>query len=209
MRGRCSGAMLLLWLIAAAIRDVSFIDAIWGLGMAALALLSFVRMEAPGARAGLIAAMAIAWGSRLGLHLFIRWRRGGEDPRYAKILGKAKSEGRYAIAALLLVFGPQAVLLFITCLPAQLGIFASPAPGPLGPLALAGARALGVGHALRGGRRLAAAPLPRRPCEQGQGARHRTVALHPPPQLFRRRLRVVGDLARLGRGRALGRAGRG
>lgn len=132
------GAMLLLWLVAALIKDVSFIDAVWGMGMAALAALSWARLETPGARAALIAAMAIAWGSRLGVHLFVRWRRGGEDPRYARILGKAKSEGRYASAALLLVFGPQAALLFLTCLPAQLGIFASLEPAPLGPLAFAG-----------------------------------------------------------------------
>lgn len=143
--GALLGAMLALWLVAAWIRDVSFIDAVWGLGMAALALLSFARMETPGARAKLIAALAIAWGVRLGVHLFVRWRRGGEDPRYAKILGKAKKEGRYASAALLLVFGPQAVLLFITCLPAQLGIFASPAPSPLGPLAYAGLALWAIG----------------------------------------------------------------
>lgn len=143
--GALAGAMLLLWLVAAAIRDVSFIDAVWGLGMAALALFSFARMEAPGARAALIAALAIAWGSRLGVHLFVRWRRGGEDPRYARILGKAKREGRYASAALMLVFGPQAVLLLLTCLPAQLGIFASPEPAALGPLAWTGLGLWAVG----------------------------------------------------------------
>jgi steroid 5-alpha reductase family enzyme len=136
--GALAAAMLLLWLIAARIGDVSFIDAVWGLGMAALALLSWARMEAPGTRAGLIAAMAVAWGVRLGAHLFVRWRRSGEDPRYARILGNAKGEGRYASAALIMVFAPQAVLLFITCLPAQLGILSSPAPARLGPLALAG-----------------------------------------------------------------------
>jgi steroid 5-alpha reductase family enzyme len=143
--GALIAAMLLLWLIAARIGDVSFIDAVWGLGMAALALLSWARMEEPGTRAGLIAAMAVAWGVRLGVHLFIRWRRSGEDPRYARILGKAKREGRYGTAALTRIFGPQALLLFITCLPAQLGIVASPAPAPLGPLALAGLALWSVG----------------------------------------------------------------
>ena len=37
------------------------------------------------------------------------------------------------------MFGPQAVLLFVTCLPAQLGVLASGEPAPLGPLAMAGA----------------------------------------------------------------------
>ena len=38
------------------------------------------------------------------------------------MLGKARAQGRYGAAALKVVFAPQAVLLFITCLPAQLGI---------------------------------------------------------------------------------------
>jgi len=59
--------------------------------------------------------------------------------RYARMLDKAKEQGRFAQAALTKVFGPQAFLLYLTCLPAQLGVLASGAPAPLGPLALAGA----------------------------------------------------------------------
>lgn len=132
-------AMLLLWRVAARIGDVSFIDAVWGGGMAALAVLAWANMAAPGARATMIMAMTLTWGGRLALHLFARWRRHGEDPRYARILGPARKAGRYDIAALSRVFGPQAVLLYVTCLPAQLGILASPAPAPPGPLAVIGA----------------------------------------------------------------------
>ncbi|MCW3849292.1 DUF1295 domain-containing protein [Sphingomonas sp. LB-2] len=131
-----AAAMALLWLLAARIGDVSFIDGVWGLGMAALALLSWVQ-TVPSPRATLIAAMTILWGVRLGLHLLARWRTSGEDNRYARILGKARREGRYASAALAKVFAPQAILLYLTCLPAQLGILAEPTP--IGPLALAGA----------------------------------------------------------------------
>jgi steroid 5-alpha reductase family enzyme len=128
--------MLLLWLLAVRIKDVSFIDAVWGGGMALLALASRLQVAGPRPRADLIAAMTILWGLRLGIHLYSRWRRGGEDPRYARILAEARIEGRYASGALKLVFGPQAVLLFMTCLPAQLGILA---PGrPVGPVAAAG-----------------------------------------------------------------------
>lgn len=131
--------MLGLCAIAARIRDVSFIDAVWGAGMAVLAIASWLQLGDPGARASLIAAMAAIWGLRLGLHLFTRWRAHGEDPRYARMLGKAKEQGRYGRAALTVVFGPQAVLLFLTCLPAQLGVLASADPAPIGPLAMAGA----------------------------------------------------------------------
>jgi steroid 5-alpha reductase family enzyme len=129
--------MTLLWLVAARIGDVSFIDAVWGLGMAATALVSWLQVPDPGQRAGIIAAMAMIWGTRLGVHLFLRWRQSGEDPRYARMLGKARANGTYARGAFT-VFASQAVLLFVTCLPAQLGVLASNAPAPLGPLALAG-----------------------------------------------------------------------
>ena len=130
--------MVLLCWIAVRIGDVSFIDAVWGAGMAVLALASFVQVGQPGPRAGLLLAMTAIWGLRLGLHLFLRWRGHGEDPRYAKMLGKARDQGRYGSAAFKVVFGPQAVLLFLTSLPAQVGILASGAPAPIMPLAWAG-----------------------------------------------------------------------
>ena len=117
--------LLALWEVAARIGDVSFIDAVWGAGMALLAAVSWVQLADPGPRAALIAAMAVIWGAKLGLHLYTRWRAHGEDPRYAR-------------AALTVVFAPQAVLLFITSLPAQLGVLASGAPAPIGLLAWAG-----------------------------------------------------------------------
>ena len=130
--------LLVLWRVAVRIGDVSFIDAVWGGGMALVAAVSWLQLGDPGARAGLIAAMALVWGLRLALHLLTRWRAQGEDPRYARMLGKAKEQGRFAGAALRLVFAPQALLLFVTCLPAQLGVLASLAPAPIGPLAWAG-----------------------------------------------------------------------
>lgn len=133
-----AGVMAGLWLIAVRIGDVSFIDAVWGGGMALLALAGWLQLGEPGARATLIMAMTVLWGGRLALHLFVRWREHGEDPRYARMLGKAKERGVFASAALKVVFAPQAVLLFVVCLPAQMGILAGPAPAPLGPLALAG-----------------------------------------------------------------------
>ena len=129
--------MLALWRQAVRIGDVSFIDAVWGGGMALLAGVSWLQLDAPGSRAMLIAGMALIWGARLAVHLFVRWRAAGEDPRYARMLGKAREQGRYARAALTVVFAPQAVLLFVTCLPAQLGVLAS-GTDAAGPLALTG-----------------------------------------------------------------------
>lgn len=137
--------MLGLWLVAVRIKDVSFIDAVWGGGMALLALTSWLQPDDPGARADLILAMAVLWGGRLALYLFLRWRQHGEDTRYAKMLAKAKARGTFAGAALAYVFAPQALLLFLTCLPAQMGILASQEPSSIGALALAGLALWSVG----------------------------------------------------------------
>ncbi len=130
--------MLLLWRVAVRIGDVSFIDAVWGGGMAVLAAVSWLQLPEPGPRAGLIGAMALIWGVRLAAHLFSRWRESGEDPRYAKMLGKARERGAFARAALTVVFGPQALLLFLVSLPAQLGVLSASSPAPIKSLAWAG-----------------------------------------------------------------------
>ena len=137
--------MLGLWLVAIRVGDVSFIDAVWGGAMALLALASWLQLDHRGARATLILAMTGLWGGRLALYLLWRWRGHGEDSRYAKMLGKAKARGRFAGAALAYVFAPQAALLLLTCLPAQMGILASVDPAPLGPLAWAGLALWSVG----------------------------------------------------------------
>lgn len=128
--------MALAWAYAVRIGDVSFIDAIWGGGMALLALTSLAQSDG-GARAQLVAAMAALWGARLALHLWRRWRKSGRDPRYDRILKRASEAGRFAAGAARRVFAPQALLLFVTCLPAQLGVLA--ADWPPGLLAASGA----------------------------------------------------------------------
>ncbi len=119
------GVMLLLWIVAVAIKDVSFIDAVWPMGMVLLAAASFWLANAASPASLLLLALTTAWGVRLGLHLFVRWRRNGVDPRYAKIIASAKQKKGWSFAktALLQVFLLQGPLLFMVCLPAQLGIW--------------------------------------------------------------------------------------
>jgi steroid 5-alpha reductase family enzyme len=132
------GLVLVLWVISLQIDDVSFIDSFWGGGMAVLALASWLRLAEPGPLANLIAAMTLLWGARLAIHLFRRWRREGEDPRYARMMRKPREQGRFASAALTKVFLGQAVLLFLVSSPAQTGILAAGATQPVSGLALAG-----------------------------------------------------------------------
>lgn len=120
------GAILLLWGIATLIRDVSFIDAFWAFGMVLLAWGTAWRVGVEAPHAKLLLALTTLWGLRLGIHLTIRWASQGEDPRYRKILALTgeKRKWSWAKTALIMVFLTQAPLLFITCLPAQLGIWA-------------------------------------------------------------------------------------
>jgi steroid 5-alpha reductase family enzyme len=134
--------ILLLWAYSVKIRDVSFIDAFWAFGMVLLASAAWLQSTAPGARSHLLLGLTVLWGLRLSLHLWTRWRAHGEDPRYAKIMGNVmeKKGWSWSKTSLLSVFLTQAPLLFITCLPAQLGIWASDSSGNIiGPIAFAGA----------------------------------------------------------------------
>jgi steroid 5-alpha reductase family enzyme len=133
-----------LWLVGLKLRDVTFVDAWWGLGMVMLALASFAATgEATPHKLALLMLCA-AWGLRLGGHLLLRWRREGRDKRYTGLLEHAQTVRGWSFgrASLLFVFATQAPLQFIVALPVQLGQAAPTAP-PLGPLAWAGV-ALGL-----------------------------------------------------------------
>jgi steroid 5-alpha reductase family enzyme len=140
--------MIVLWLISVRIRDVSFIDAFWAYGMAIMAGVSFLQTPSPGSLAYTIWALTALWGIRLGTHLFLRWRKEGMDPRYKKILGHAMDEQgmSFAKAALLRAWAMQIPLLFIVCLPAQLGILLAGADG-LSPVSILGAMITVIGIA--------------------------------------------------------------
>src|SRR3546814_4939114 len=62
-------AILGLWAGARAIRDVSFVDAFWPLGMVLLAWGSALQAGFGGQRTQLILALVTLWGLRLAAHL--------------------------------------------------------------------------------------------------------------------------------------------
>ncbi len=116
--------MLVLWGISVRIRDVSFIDSFWAFGMAIMAGLAMLQTDVHGPLGWAIFAMTALWGVRLGTHLLLRWRKEGEDPRYKKIIGGTmqKKGWSFAKTALLKAWVTQIPLLFLVCLPAQIGI---------------------------------------------------------------------------------------
>jgi steroid 5-alpha reductase family enzyme len=112
-----------LWLLSIALKDPSFIDAWWALGVVVIAWATYFQLTAPNPNALAIAALASAWGLRLGLYLLWRWLKHGRDRRYAKIIdgARAKRGWNFATASLLVVFGPQMLLQFLLALPVIVG----------------------------------------------------------------------------------------
>lgn len=129
-----------LWLVAAAIRDVSFIDSVWALGMGGLAAATYLQTDGAPGRRMLLMGLCAGWALRLGVHLLIRWRRHGPDRRYVRMMDKAKAERGwgYAQASLRLVFLLQAPLMWVVALPVQLGQM-SATPADVGVLGWIGA----------------------------------------------------------------------
>ena len=127
--------MLGLWLLALRLKDVSFVDGVWPLGMLLLAVATWPRTDGDPLRKGLLVGLCALWAVRLAWHLLKRWRGHGADGRYTAIVeGQEKSKGwSFGKTALLFVFLPQAALAWLTCLPVQLGqITATPSVGVIG-----------------------------------------------------------------------------
>lgn len=137
--GLLAAIMLALWAISVRIRDVSFVDAFWPFGMVLLALSTWLQADGPICRTTLILLLTTLWGLRLTNHLFLRWREQGEDARYTKIIARtAEKRGwSFATISLVQVFLLQGILLYIVCLPAQLGQIDT-LPRSLGWLAVIG-----------------------------------------------------------------------
>ena len=123
------------WLLCLKLRDVTPIDSLWAIGMVVMALASFLQTQGDPTRKALLLGLCVLWGVRLGSYLLWRWRDHGPDRRYQTMFAKAQEAKGwgFAKASLLLVFATQAPLLFIVCLPVQLGqIDAAPGVGVIG-----------------------------------------------------------------------------
>jgi steroid 5-alpha reductase family enzyme len=141
--GVTAAAMLLLWVLSLRLRDVSIVDVYWGPAFAVVAWTS-LAVAGPSPRGLLLAALATAWGARLGFHLGRRRRGHGEDRRYAAM--RAAHGDRFARVSLFTVFLLQAALVVVVSLPLQAGA-ALGARAPLGLLDAAGVALFAAGLA--------------------------------------------------------------
>lgn len=112
--------MLLFWLISVPLRNVAVVDIAWGLGFVLVALAAAWVCPGAGINRWLLPMLVSIWGCRLSGYL--AWRNHGkpEDKRY-----QAMREYRgpsFVWSSIYLVFGLQAVILWIVSLPLQVGI---------------------------------------------------------------------------------------
>lgn len=135
-----SVAFLALWLISLRLRDVSFVDSWWALGIVMLAITTNLQLSSPSLHANLLLTLCTIWGLRLGLYLLWRWLSHGVDARYRAIMRSAETRRgwSFAFTAGVQVFLLQGILQFIVALPVQLGQIGTP-PAQLGMIAITGA----------------------------------------------------------------------
>ena len=124
--------LVITYAVAKRIHRHNVIDVTWGLLFCCVAAASFVVSAGQGddVRRWLLLAMTIIWGLRLALHMAVRSRGHGEDPRYAKLL-----EGRGELGIILWVYVLQGVIAFIVAMPVVVG---SLTPESMGLLAYVG-----------------------------------------------------------------------
>jgi steroid 5-alpha reductase family enzyme len=95
------------------------IDSAWGLGFAAIALVTFGISNGNLVPRLVITALTVIWGVRLSVHIHTRNRGHGEDPRYAEMVRKAGSAPRRYL--FFRVYLLQAVLMWLISFPVQFG----------------------------------------------------------------------------------------
>lgn len=121
------------FLIGRSTGKYSVIDAVWGPGFAAIALVAFVLSAGHGDPLvrWLVLAMVLVWGLRLGGYILLRNRGRPEDPRYAEMLADAGGPAVIVRKVQL----PQGVVMWFVSLPVQVAMVLA---GPAGPVVWCG-----------------------------------------------------------------------
>ncbi|MEU8675789.1 DUF1295 domain-containing protein [Streptomyces sp. NPDC048560] len=140
--GAAFGVMLVTFAIALRKGVHRIVDVAWGVAFAAVALVSYALSSEYGddGRRLLVTTLTVVWGLRLAVHIALRGRGHGEDPRYAAMLAKAR--GSTALYAFWKVYLLQGALVLLVSLPVQAAQYVS---GPLTWWAWAGTALWAVG----------------------------------------------------------------
>jgi hypothetical protein len=181
--------MLATFLYAMRTRVHAIMDTIWPLGFVLIAGVSFLLSAGSGGvpgRRGLVLALTAVWGLRLGAHIYSRNRGQGEDKRYASLL--RRNRGNLAAFVLRYIYWAQGRVMWFVSLPVQAPMYEHAGISAVTWLGVA-VWAVGFGFEAVGDAQLRR--FPGRPGQRRAGARSRPVALHPAPELLRRRRGVV------------------
>ncbi|MGW0122302.1 DUF1295 domain-containing protein [Streptomyces sp. NPDC003327] len=127
--------MLVAFAVGTARRLHRIVDVAWGIAFAGVAGVSWslAAGHGDGVRRTVVALATVVWGVRLAVHIARRGRGHGEDPRYARMLARAR--GNPTLHALWKVYLLQGALVWLVSLPVQLAVLL---PDPLGVTAYAG-----------------------------------------------------------------------
>jgi steroid 5-alpha reductase family enzyme len=110
-------AVVAVWVLSLPLRNASIADIFWPLGFVLVAAVSS-RAPGYGPRKVLVGVLVTIWGLRLAVHLFLRNRGHGEDPRY-RSMRRRWGESRFPVVSLFTVFLFQGALMWIVSLPIQ------------------------------------------------------------------------------------------
>lgn len=109
--------MVCLWAYSLLKEDASIADIFWGMGFVIVAWITWFRTDGFEGRKFILTLLTSIWGLRLAIHIGLRNRGKGEDPRYRK--WRAEYGPKFWWVSLFTVFGMQGLLLWIISLVVQ------------------------------------------------------------------------------------------
>ncbi|MFP4554092.1 MAG: DUF1295 domain-containing protein [Actinomycetota bacterium] len=110
--------MLATWVVSVVLDDASIVDIVWGLGFVAAiwAVYLTADIDTTTDRSLLMLAIVTIWGLRLTGYLAWRNIGKGEDRRYQEM--RRKNPDSFWLRSLYVVFGLQAVIMWVVAVPA-------------------------------------------------------------------------------------------
>lgn len=121
--------MILMWLAAIKLEDVSIVDRFWGVMCITPAVTTWLQLGEP-SQIGKLAVLCVTlWGLRVAWHITQRNWGHGEDPRYTSFLAKHRPGWTAHWYSLRYVFLLQGFLAWLISSPVQLVQFAEPHHG--------------------------------------------------------------------------------
>jgi steroid 5-alpha reductase family enzyme len=108
------------WVVSLPLKNTGIVDSVWSVGFIVVAVLALLTAGGDSIRGTLVLVLTFVWGARLSIHITLRNRGRGEDPRYAA--WRREHGDRWPLRSLITVFLLQGVLLWIISLPLQVAV---------------------------------------------------------------------------------------